>query len=205
MIEVMRRESLLTVLGVCLLAATFLLVVHLPGSRRTRTLEREIQQAEQTIRSIPMRIAELESLRGENQRRRAYLSRTEALVPETVDVPGVLREVTELAERAGLDVVSLKPQKLISYKSYSEYPFQIQLVGGFHGVAEFLYGLETSRRLFAVDHFELTGESDRPGPRAPIDATAQATVDFSVFTQIRGSADSSGNDASSTTWRTIQR
>ena len=103
-----RRDSLITIIGLSLLVALFLFAVYLPGRQAAATVRGEIAAAERSIREIPLRIAELESLKKQINRRNDYLQQTEPLMPRAANVPTILRQVTDLAKHSDLAVTKLK-------------------------------------------------------------------------------------------------
>ena len=52
-----RRDSLLTIIGLAVLVVGFLFVVYFSGRQAAAKTRAEIQQAEQNIRDLPLRIA----------------------------------------------------------------------------------------------------------------------------------------------------
>ena len=186
-----RRDSLLTVMGLALLVAFFMFFVYLPNQRTATQLNREIAAAEQSIRDIPVRLAELELLGKELALRNDYLKETERLMPADADLHAVVRQVADLAENSGLTVTQLKPLPKTVHQSYQVFPFQVGLQGGFRGIATFLKGLEVYERLFTVEEFSLTAENER------IEQLVDADMHFSVYVRCAESSESADNNASS--------
>lgn len=186
-----RRDSLLTVIGLALLVAFFMFFVYLPNQRAAAKLKREIAAAEQSIRDIPLRLAELESLGKELALRGGHLRETERLMPTDADVHILVRQVADLAENSGLTVTQLKPLPKTVHQSYQALPFQVGFRGGFRGIAMFLKGLEAEERLFTVEELSLAAENEQTG------RSVNADMHFSVYVRCAESSESADNDASS--------
>lgn len=186
-----RRDSLLTVVGLALLVAVFMFVVYLPGRNAADRLEREIAAAEQSIHDVPARIAELESLGAALGLRNDFLKETEQLIPGDSDLHTVICQVADLAENCGLAVTRLEPLPKTVHQSYQTLPFRVSFRGGFRGIVTFLRGLEERARLFTIEEFSITGENEQIGDNVDAD------IHFSVYVRRAESSESADNNASS--------
>lgn len=190
--DTQRRDSLLTVMGLAVLVAAFVFLLYLPGRRRADSLRQEMQQADQVIRDVPLRLAELESLNGEIARRTAYLAETQPLFLSDAGQQTIVGQVAELARQAGLTIARQEPLPLVEHKSFRAMPFRVTIHGSFQGICQFLYGLERQEHLITVDELTFHAQSRQ---------TAQAVlaeVSFSVYVMNGNRADSRDNDDSST-------
>lgn len=185
-----RRENLLTILGLAVLVVGFLFVVYFPGRTATAKTRAEIEQAKQSIRNLPLRIAELESLKKEVARRQDFLNRTESLMPSSVDLHELLGHVAKLAEETNLNITQTKLLDPVEYGSYRAIPIQIGFQGRFSDVMQFIQGLEQQDRLCTFE--DLTVES---GTARNI-GDVEGRVDFSVYVRRTGKSDSAENSSS---------
>lgn len=184
----LRRDSLMAIAGFTAVASTFIFVLYLPGHRDSIKVTAEIKSAEESIREIPGKLTELERLKRGISERQGYLSKMQRLMPTETGIDGVLREVSELARNAGLQINRLEPQPPIEHETYLAQPFALKFTGGFRGVMSFLRGLETRQRLFHVEEFSLKQENERSGE------TVEADMKFLVFSKRADLPDSSEND-----------
>jgi Tfp pilus assembly protein PilO len=164
-----RRETILAFGGICGLAALFLFVVYLPGRRDTGQIHGSIVGAEQMLREIPVRVAELEYLNTKIDRLQAYLRKSSASVPREADLHAIIGQVAALAETNNLRVTRLEPLSPITSESYETLPFHLTLSGSYPGVVRFLNGLSTQSRLFVVDDFSLDKAPQMPGASTEVD------------------------------------
>lgn len=190
MIDQVRRDSMLTVVGLSLLVAVFLFLVYLPGRKVSAAVERETAQAEQSIREIPRRIAELESLQQDIRTRNEYLHKTRRLLPRNADLHTVIRQVAYLANNSGLMVTRLEPVSVVEHDSYRTMPFRLSFKGRFRGMAMFLRGLEGRDRLFTVESFSLKLGNERAGDEI------EADLHFSVYSRSEENAENGENNGS---------
>jgi Tfp pilus assembly protein PilO len=174
-----RKDSLITVCGLALLAAGYYFGILRPGAKFASKIRRGIASAEQSVREIPQRVAELESLKKEIDRRESYLRGTQALIPQNADLHTVVREVTRLADRSRLKITRLEPLPHALHDSYLVIPFRASLLGDFQGLSQFLRGLETQDRLITINDLSIGLEDEKTGK------TEKAEVYFAVYA-IRG-------------------
>lgn len=150
------RESVLMILGVAVIAAGFAYFVYFPGQKAAGQTQREIAEAEQAIRDIPLRVAELQSLQHDLQRRRDYLHRMERQVPPAGTLHDVLRQVSQLAKDCSLSITRLEPLTPVPHETYEAVPFRIGLTGEYRNFAAFLHGLENQDRVMVVEELSLS-------------------------------------------------
>jgi Tfp pilus assembly protein PilO len=185
-----RRDAILTILGLSLLAAGFMFAVHVPNKKACAKLRTETSACEQSIQDVPLRVAELESLNREIQRRLDYLDRTKALLPCDANLHSVVARVSDLAQCAELTEGPLEPLSVIDYATYRAVPFRFSFSGQYASTLVFLSDLENSERLFTIDEFRLTGSSDSKS------GVLEGDVVFSVYEAYATRNDSDENDAS---------
>ena len=173
--DLIRRDSLVTIIGLALLAAAFVFVVYLPSQKTERAVRAEIAQAERSIGDIPLHVAELESLNREIAQRVAYLESTRQLVPHDSDMHTILSQIASLADESGLTVTRLEPLAAVSYATYDVLPFRVSLSGRFQGVLSLLRGLEAPRRLFTTDDLALR-QISKDGDVIEVDVNFSAYV-----------------------------
>lgn len=187
----LRIDSWVTIVGLTVLVAAFLIGAFLPERKRVARVRREIAETEQAIRDIPVRLAELELLERQINDRREHLNEAAALVPAETEMHVVLNQVARLAADADLTVTRLEPLPAVPYASYRAVPFRISFSGPFRGIALFLQGLESRPRLVAVEELSLKGEPAGSGD------PAQGDVYFVVYARNADPAGSAENNTRS--------
>ncbi|HEX6534766.1 MAG TPA: type 4a pilus biogenesis protein PilO [Gemmatimonadaceae bacterium] len=75
------------------------------------------------------------------------LSLIRTLVPSGNEVPALLEQVSTAARRVGLDLSQVKPQPVVVGESYDTYRYDIQMVGGYHQLAEFFTNMGALSRI----------------------------------------------------------
>jgi type IV pilus assembly protein PilO len=116
-------------------------------------------------------------------------------MPDTIDMPDLVLELSQLARDTGIRFDSITPQTLAPLGSYSVLPIAVTFQGNFYNLADFLYRLrslvrsrvtnqgvqlDATGRLFAVDTLTFN-ESTLKFPRI------QATLVIDAFVYAAGS------------------
>ena len=156
-----RRDNVLTIVGLSVISAVFVLAVYLPGHKAGARIRKEIQAAEQSIHDIPLRLAELEALQRDVDRRAAYLKQTAGLVPAMAGLHDVIQDVARSGKLAGLEVTRLEPLEPVAFKSYRGLPFRLSFRGPFRGFLEFSKGLESKSRLMSIEEISLRRQNTK--------------------------------------------
>ena len=169
------------------LAGYFLLVSPQKGKaadlkRQTDATQQQIDQyrtlAAQARATPPIRVAELFRL-------------TKAM-PDSVDMAGVILELSHVARASGIQFDSITPQGATPVSGYSTIPLTVEFDGNFYELSDFLFRvrnlvrvhagvLDAQGRLFVVDAVSF-GESTKAFPQIKASLTVHAFVygDLSV-------------------------
>ena len=164
--------------------------------KETAATQQQIEQyrtlAAQAKATPPIRVAELFRL-------------TKAM-PDTVDMPGVLLELSRVARESGIEFDSITPQGPSVASGYSSFPITLEFDGNYYELADFLFRLrslvrvhegrlDAQGRLFVVDTISFS-ESAHSFPRIKAslqvhafvygDATSAATPPVSPNTPPEG-------------------
>jgi Tfp pilus assembly protein PilO len=163
------------------LAGYFLLVSPQRGKaadlkRETETTQQQIDQfralTAQAQAAPPIRVAELFRL-------------TKAM-PDTVDMAGVVLELSRVARESGIEFDSITPQGASAVTGYSSVPITLEFDGNYYELSDFLFRLrslvrvqsghlDALGRLFVVDSISFS-ESTHAFPRIKASLTVHAFV-----------------------------
>jgi type IV pilus assembly protein PilO len=163
------------------LAGYFLLVSPQKGKaadlkRQADTQQQQIDQyrllAAQARATPPIRVAELFRL-------------TKAM-PDSVDMAGLILELSRVARESGIEFDSITPQGTTPVSGYSVVPLTVEFDGNFYELSDFLFRLrnlvrvhagqlDAQGRLFVVDAVGF-GESTKSFPQIKASLTVHAFV-----------------------------
>ena len=78
-------------------------------------------------------------------------------LPETKDIPNLLRNVTNVGDETRLKLKFFEPKQLQNKDFYAELPFEIKFSGPYHNVAYFFDGIRKLERVINITSFSLVG------------------------------------------------
>lgn len=173
--EKLRRDSLITIIGLSIVVALFTFVVYLPGLKNKQELNKEISAIQQSISEIPAKVKQLETLHQELKQRQSFIQRLSQRIPVDRDTHQVLQRVALLAKKADLTVNELNPGDTVKHETYLQQPFQLSISGPYSGLVDFLNGLDKEERLFTISSVTLTKQDEQP------EGFIRGTIGLSVY------------------------
>jgi hypothetical protein len=107
-------------------------------------------------------------------------------MPASPDMPGILLELSRIAEETGIRFKSITPQAAVVAGEYQTVPISVTFDGSFYALSDFLFRLRTlvsvrrgelhaTGRLFSVDSVDFS-ESERGFPTLAAALNLQAYV-----------------------------
>lgn len=103
-------------------------------------------------------------------------------LPETKDIPNLLRSLTMVSEESRLKVRQFEPKLLKSKDFYSELPFEMKFQGNFKNLASFLDGVRKQERIISITDFTFEAK----GP--PNNVTIEGACDANAYMYLREGA-----------------
>lgn len=100
-------------------------------------------------------------------------------LPETKDIPNLLRNVTTVSEETRLKIKYFEPKELKNKDFYSELPFEIKFSGPFHTVAYFFDGIRKMERVINITNFNLEAKG------TPKNIVLEGTCTANAYVYIR--------------------
>jgi hypothetical protein len=152
------------------LAGYFLLIS--PQRGKAAELKKETAATEQQIEQFRVLMAQAQAT---PPIRVAELFRLTKAMPDSVDMPGVLLELSRVASESGIEFDSISPQGPTVVSGYSSFPITLEFDGNYYELADFLFRvrslvrvhdgrLDAQGRLFVVDTISFS-ESVHSFPR----------------------------------------
>ena len=178
-------RTLSVIAGVCILlyaAAGYFLIVSPKKGESTR-LDEEI--AATTVELATARAA-VEAQDDTQPITVADIFRLATAMPSSPDMPGILLELSRIAEESGIRFKSISPQSAVAVGTYLSVPIDVTFDGSFYALSDFLFRLRTlvsvrrgelhaAGRLFAVENVDFA-EADTGFPMLGATLKLQAYV-----------------------------
>jgi type IV pilus assembly protein PilO len=118
------------------------------------------------------------------------LETSKGSLPETLDIPDLMKTVVTEAKRAGLTVTSLRPGETKTSDYYAEQSFQFASTGIYFQYVAFLDRVANLQKIITVDNLEFS----------PVSATAskyiqlKSSIDFRAYRYVASKEDELGKD-----------
>jgi Tfp pilus assembly protein PilO len=149
----MSRRAPLISAGVFLVLALllFFLIVY-PTFGDIRDTQESLKLAEDQEVLLEAELARLQAVEEDLPQLQRRLARFRRSVPPVADLPGLINQLQTAADVSGVDFFAISPGDPVAFPGaqVSEVPAQIQVIGTFFPVDEFLFRLETGHRASKV-------------------------------------------------------
>jgi hypothetical protein len=168
-----RRQRLLLGATVALVGLAVLeRFVYAPVVDRLHELDQEIVQKESQLRRNLRNLAAREGILKAYAPYSAYASPTGS--PEET-IGGLLAEIEELARKAELTLVNVRPKPATKIDVGKQYPVEIEFETQMGPLIRFIHGLHSSTYLLRVSQLRLDPKAGR-GPQVKVSLSISKTV-----------------------------
>lgn len=173
----LRQLWLLTALGTLAVIAGGYFMLVKPQSNHAAELRTEAQEQQQVNATLQSQIAQLNKQKKDLPKQQADLARFAGLIPNNPALPAMIRSLTDAADNAGVELVSIKPTLPAWAKGVDEnrvempgklaapdgavladIPVALKIAGSFSGVSTFFKEIEDLNRALLVGGFRLEAE-----------------------------------------------
>jgi type IV pilus assembly protein PilO len=144
---------------VVLLAALYWYFLYQPYSEEMAALQERITSKRQTVEKYQKIAAQLETFKTQVSELEARLHALLRELPESREIPGMIRQISDLGVRTGLQISLIKPMLEQRKEFYAEIPIQVRVKGQYHAVGRFLDDLAHLERLISVDGIQIEATS----------------------------------------------
>jgi len=133
------QKLIASVLVVVIVIAIFFYFFYLPKKNQITLVQGEISKLQNEININMTKARRLEELKKENAELERQLVRRKEQLPPEAEVASLLKQVSDLGLRVGLDFKLWRPAAKKANPSglYSEIPVDVEIAGSYHTVATF--------------------------------------------------------------------
>lgn len=143
------------------LAGLFVWFIHLPKSEQIEKARQEINRLETRLNQAKGRARALNKFEAEYAEVDAQFAEALSLLPNTKEIPALLKIVTQLGTDSQLDFVLFSPQREKPKDFYMEIPVSIQVSGSYHNVAVFFDKVGRMDRIINILNVDMKPEKER--------------------------------------------
>ncbi|MGB3940405.1 MAG: type 4a pilus biogenesis protein PilO [Candidatus Manganitrophaceae bacterium] len=145
------------VLVIVIVSGAFVWFVFIPKSGEISTLRGEIGSLNNDINIHRTKVKRLDELVKENKELQAQLAMLKEQLPPEAEVEILLKQVSELGGRTGLDFKLWKPAEKKQNPSglYTEIPVNVEVAGGYHALGVFFDKISKLSRIINVSNIRM--------------------------------------------------
>ena len=176
-----KQKLVLSGLLVVLFCSAFIWFVFIPKNNEIVRLEREIAALNNDINVHRIKVRRLAQLKRENRILKAQLKGLQEQLPPEAEVALLLKQVSEIGGRSGLDFKLWRPGPRVVSDSalYIEIPVNIEVAGSYHSVGVFFDKIGKLKRIINVSNIQMSAPKMQRG-RVTIQTRFSATAFASV-------------------------
>jgi Tfp pilus assembly protein PilO len=157
---VARRGPIIAAVGGIALIVLIVATIILPKASQVRERQGEVDVAKQQQMQLQLRLEQLRALQQEAPKNRRRLAQLDAEIPQTADLPGLIRMLNGIASNSGVDFMTIAPSSpTASQFNVSVIPTQLNVTGRFFAVDQYLYRLENMPRAAKVTSVQVSPTS----------------------------------------------
>lgn len=120
------------------------------------------------------------------------LETSKASLPESLDIPDLMKTMVTEAKRAGLTVTSLKPGETKHNEYYAEQSFQFSSTGIYFQYVAFLDRISNLQKIITVDTIDFSPAGAATSKYIQL----KSTIDFRAYRYVASKEDELGKDSS---------
>jgi Tfp pilus assembly protein PilO len=156
-----RRVPLIAGVAGAVLVLIMVVGLILPKAGQIKSRQAGLATSKHKEAGLVLRLDQLRAAQMEAPANRELLVKLEHQVPESVDLPVIIRTLQTVADQSLVDFMSVSPAQplLAQTGTVSSVATQIQVNGSYFSVDEFLYRLESIARVGKVMQVSMTPDS----------------------------------------------
>ncbi len=155
------KKKLLLVLPPLIIIVLFAVLLIMPAFEERGKLATEVEKQNNEIQTAKKGAEKLSTLMAENERLRSRLFELQMQLPEEKEISGLLRQVSELGIKSGLQIVSWKPKDKVVHPSKEVYqiPVEVEMRGNYHRFGQFFSNITKLNRVVNISNINMkTGD-----------------------------------------------
>lgn len=144
-----------------LLAGLFVYFVYLPYSEEIAKSRDEIAKLQQKLNQAVVRARALKKFEAEYAEVDAQFQEALKLLPNTKEIPSLLKSITQLGTDSQLEFLNFSPQRERPQDFFMEIPVSIEVKGTYHNVAVFFDKVGQMERIVNILNVSMTPLKER--------------------------------------------
>jgi type IV pilus assembly protein PilO len=144
-----------------LLAGLFIYLIYIPKTEQITTTREEIAKLQQKLNQAIVRARALKKFEVEYAEVDAQFQEALNLLPNTKEIPSLLKSITQLGTDSQLEFLLFSPQRERAQDFFMEIPVSIEVSGTYHNVAIFFDKVGQMERIVNILNVSMTPQKER--------------------------------------------
>lgn len=159
-----RSQRLAAFAGVgVLIIVLFIFLVFLPAREDIARLEKDVAELTKERDEVKKRAENREAYERELTQLTAQLGEALKEMPDSREIPDLLKRISTVAKKAGLEISKFQPLPEVALEYYAEVPIALEVTGSYHEVAMFFDRLSKLNRIVSSRNIEMKTPKDQGG------------------------------------------
>lgn len=139
------------------LSLVVIIFLVMPKQKEIKAIDAKLDEQNNQIAVSQAKVAKLDLLVKENEKLLASLNKLKEQLPEEKEISSLLKQVSDLALAAGLEMKSWRPGTRTTHPSGIVYetPVSVSVVGTFHDLGNFLGSLTKLNRIVNINNIQM--------------------------------------------------
>ena len=150
--------------------------VYQPKMKRIAVKESQLADLKRDMNNKEIIANNYEKFKQEMSEKEDELQKSLAKLPDQKEIPALLKSVSDMSQKAGLDVLLFRPQGEQPQQFFSKVPLELKFVGSYHKIGMFFYYVGTLSRIVNIDSFNMVTAQQKKKDEMQLNATCVATT-----------------------------
>ena len=187
-----KQKIFLTVLICLLVGVGYYYLYYKEASQKIATLQTKLAELESKIKEQEVIAKNLPSFQAEVRRLEDQLGLLLDQLPNSAEIPSLLKNVSDLGRESGLDFLKFAPRGETGKGFYAEIPVTISVTGEYHGFALFADKVSHLPRIVNLSDIVFSNPKAMGDDRRQVNVSCTATT-FRFLEQAAGGEGGKGS------------
>ncbi len=171
---------IISLIPVVIFIVLFITLVYQPKNKEILSLQGVVATLDKEISSGEVKIRKLDQLIAENALLKAKLEALKEKLPVEHEVSELLKQISDLGLRSGLEILLWKPgaRRAVPSGLYDEIPVQIEVVARYHDLGDFYSHISRLARIVNISGLKISAGSRGKDDSAGLNAATFTAVTF---------------------------
>ncbi len=180
-----KQKILLSVLICLVLGVGYYYLYYRDASQQVATLENRLAEFQSKIKEQEVIAKNLPSFQAEVRRLEEQLGMLLDQLPNSAEIPSLLKNVSDLGKESGLDFLKFAPRHEVNKGFYAEIPVSISVDGGYDGFIRFSDKVSHLPRIVNLSDIVVSKPKATADGRMLVNVSCTATT-FRFLEQAKG-------------------